>query len=108
MRDKQFGDAGKKIIIEERLDGEEASILALTDGSTIVPLETSQDHKAAFDEDKGPNTGGMGAYSPAPLITPSLMDPIIAQILVPPVHAMKKRAPPFKRVLYTGSMITNH
>jgi len=107
MRQKEFGDAGKRIIIEERLDGEEASILAVTDGSTIVPLETSQDHKAAFDEDRGPNTGGMGAYSPAPLITPALMDQIIAQILVPTVHAMKKRGRPFKGILYAGLMITH-
>lgn len=107
MRDRQFGDAGNRIIIEERLDGEEASILAFTDGSTIVPLETSQDHKAAFDEDRGPNTGGMGAYSPAPLITPPLMNQIIAQILVPTVHAMKKRGRPFKGVLYAGLMITH-
>lgn len=107
MRQKEFGEAGKRIIIEEKLDGEEASILALTDGSTIVPLATSQDHKAAFDEDRGPNTGGMGAYSPAPLITPALMDQIIAQILVPTVHAMKKRGRPFKGVLYAGIMITH-
>ena len=107
MRNKEFGDAGKRVIIEERLDGEEASILALTDGSTIVPLETSQDHKAAFDEDRGPNTGGMGAYSPAPLITPAMMDQIIAQILVPTVHAMKKRGRPFKGLLYAGVMITH-
>jgi phosphoribosylamine--glycine ligase len=107
MRQKEFGEAGKRIVIEEKLDGEEASILALTDGSTIIPLETSQDHKAAFDEDQGPNTGGMGAYSPAPLITPALMDQIIAQILVPTVHAMKKRGRPFKGVLYAGIMITH-
>ena len=107
MREQEFGDAGKRIIIEEKLDGEEASILALTDGSTIVPLETAQDHKAAYDEDRGPNTGGMGAYSPAPLITPALMDQIIAQILVPTVHAMKKRGRPFKGVLYAGLMITH-
>ena len=107
MRQHEFGDAGKRIIIEEKLDGEEASILALTDGSTIVPLETAQDHKAAYDEDRGPNTGGMGAYSPAPLITPALMDQIIAQILVPTVHAMKKRGRPFKGVLYAGLMITH-
>ena len=107
MRDKKFGEAGKRVIIEERLDGEEASILALTDGSTIVPLETSQDHKAAFDDDRGPNTGGMGAYSPAPLITPVLMDQIIAQILVPTVHAMKRRGRPFKGLLYAGVMITH-
>jgi phosphoribosylamine--glycine ligase len=107
MRQKEFGEAGRRVIIEERLDGEEASILAVTDGSTIIPLETSQDHKRAFDEDKGPNTGGMGAYSPAPLITPAIMDQIIAQILVPTVHAMKKRGRPFKGVLYAGIMITH-
>jgi phosphoribosylamine--glycine ligase len=107
MRDKEFGEAGKRVIIEEKLDGEEASILALTDGSTIIPLETSQDHKAAFDDDRGPNTGGMGAYSPAPLITPVLMDQIIAQILVPTVHAMKRRGRPFKGLLYAGVMITH-
>jgi len=107
MRDKEFGDAGKRVIIEEKLDGEEASILALTDGSTIVPLETSQDHKAAFDDDRGPNTGGMGAYSPAPLVTPALMDQIIAQILVPTVHSMKKRGRPFKGLLYAGVMVTH-
>ncbi|MBS0264335.1 MAG: phosphoribosylamine--glycine ligase [Planctomycetes bacterium] len=107
MRVKEFGEAGKRIIIEEKLDGEEASILALTDGSTIVPLETAQDHKAAFDDDQGPNTGGMGAYSPAPLITPAMMDQIIGQILVPTIHGMKKRNRPFKGVLYAGLMITN-
>jgi phosphoribosylamine--glycine ligase len=107
MRQKEFGDAGKRVIIEEMLDGEEASILALTDGNTIVPLETAQDHKAAFDDDLGPNTGGMGAYSPAPLITPSLMDQIIGQILVPTIHTMKKRSRPFKGVLYAGLMITH-
>lgn len=107
MRTKEFGDAGQRVVIEECLDGEEASILALTDGNTIVPLETAQDHKAAFDDDQGPNTGGMGAYSPAPLITPELMDQIIGQILVPTVHAMKKRGRPFKGILYAGLMITH-
>ncbi len=107
MRQREFGDAGNRLVIEERLDGQEASILALTDGSTIVPLEASQDHKAAFDDDQGPNTGGMGAYSPTPLITPPLMDQIIGQILVPTVHAMKKRGRPFKGILYAGVMITN-
>jgi len=107
MRQQEFGDAGKRIVIEERLDGEEVSILAITDGSTIVPLETSQDHKAAFDDDKGPNTGGMGAYSPAPLIKPPMMDQIISQILVPTVDAMRKRNRSFKGVLYAGLMMTN-
>src|SRR5580704_749707 len=107
MVDLAFGDAGKRIVIEEGLVGEEASILAIVDGSTILPLEPAQDHKAAFDEDRGPNTGGMGAYSPAPIITPALMDQIIGQILVPTVHAMKKRGRPFKGVLYAGVMITH-
>jgi phosphoribosylamine--glycine ligase len=107
MRAREFGDAGARVVIEECLDGEEASILALTDGETILPLETAQDHKAAYDEDKGPNTGGMGAYSPAPLITPLLMDNIIGQILVPAVHAMKRRNRPFRGSLYAGLMITH-
>ncbi|RPI85361.1 MAG: phosphoribosylamine--glycine ligase, partial [Planctomycetaceae bacterium] len=107
MRGRAFGDAGARVVIEECLDGEEASILALTDGNTIVPLESAQDHKAAFDDDQGPNTGGMGAYSPAPLITGPLMDQIIGQVLVPAVHAMKRRNRPFKGVLYAGLMITH-
>lgn len=107
MRKHEFGDAGKRIVVEERLDGQEASILALTDGSTIVPLETAQDHKAAYDDDQGPNTGGMGAYSPAPLVTPPLMDQIISQILVPTVHAMNKRGRPFRGILYAGVMVTH-
>jgi phosphoribosylamine--glycine ligase len=107
MRAREFGDAGARVVIEECLDGEEASILALTDGETILPLETAQDHKAAYDEDKGPNTGGMGAYSPAPLITPLLMDNIIGQVLVPAVHAMKRRNRPFRGILYAGLMITH-
>jgi len=106
MRGREFGDAGARLVIEECLDGEEVSILALTDGETIIPLETSQDHKAAYDEDKGPNTGGMGAYSPAPQISPLMMDNIIGQILVPAVHAMKRRNRPFKGVLYAGLMMT--
>lgn len=106
MRAREFGDAGKRIVIEERLDGQEASVLALVDGNTIITLETAQDHKAAYDDDRGPNTGGMGAYSPAPLITPDLLDQIIAQILVPTVHAMRCAKRPFKGVLYAGLMIT--
>lgn len=107
MRLQAFGDAGKRVIIEERLDGEEASILAITDGSTIVPLDAAQDHKAAWDDDKGPNTGGMGAYSPAPLVTPAIMNQIIGQVLVPAVDAMKKRNRVFKGVLYAGLMMTH-
>ncbi len=106
MRAREFGDAGKRIVIEERLDGQEASVLAFVDGNTIIPLETAQDHKAAYDDDRGPNTGGMGAYSPAPLITPELMAQIEVQILIPTVHAMKRAKRPFRGVLYAGLMIT--
>ncbi|MCA9094607.1 MAG: phosphoribosylamine--glycine ligase [Planctomycetaceae bacterium] len=107
MRAREFGKAGERVIIEERLDGQEVSILALVDGNTILPLETSQDHKAAYDDDKGPNTGGMGAYSPAPIVTPELMLVIERQILVPTIHAMRRSKRPFKGVLYAGLMITN-
>lgn len=107
MRAREFGKAGERVIIEERLDGQEVSILALVDGNTILPLETSQDHKAAYDDDKGPNTGGMGAYSPAPIVTPELMMQIERQVLVPTIHAMRRSKKSFKGVLYAGLMITN-
>jgi phosphoribosylamine--glycine ligase len=93
-------------VIEERLKGEEASIIALTDGTTIAPLASCQDHKPAFDGDKGPNTGGMGAYSPAPVVTAEVMERVIADVLVPTVHAMKKEGRPYKGVLYAGIMVT--
>ncbi|MGE0374379.1 MAG: phosphoribosylamine--glycine ligase [Planctomycetaceae bacterium] len=102
-----FGTAGQRILIEERLVGQEVSILALVDGRTIVTLETSQDHKAAHDGDQGPNTGGMGAYSPAPFATPELMDDIIAKVLIPTVHTMRKRGTEFRGVLYAGIMLTS-
>jgi len=102
-----FGKAGDRIIIEERLDGLETSILALTDGRTIVPLESSQDHKRAFDHDEGPNTGGMGAYSPAEIVTAELMEQVEREILVPAVHALKRARRPFRGVLYAGLMLTN-
>jgi len=107
MRESEFGSAGSRVVIEERLDGQEASILAVVDGNTIIPLETSQDHKPAYDDDKGPNTGGMGAYSPTPLISPELMDQIITQVLVPTVDTMKKSGCAFSGILYAGLMITN-
>ena len=106
MRRREFGAAGDAIVIEEKLEGEEASIIAITDGRTIMPLEASQDHKAAYDNDEGPNTGGMGAYSPAPVITAELMSEIEEKILVPTVHTMKRRRTPFRGVLYAGLMIT--
>jgi phosphoribosylamine---glycine ligase len=101
-----FGDAGRRIVVEERLEGQEASILALVDGKTILPLDAAQDHKAAFDGDRGPNTGGMGAYSPAPLVTRPLMDTIIDKILVPTVHGMTRIGRNFNGVLYAGVMLT--
>jgi len=105
---EEFGRAaGRQIIIEKRMEGQELSILALVSGRAIVPLAASQDHKRAFDNDQGPNTGGMGAYCPAPLGTPELLNDIEAHALVPTVHAMKRRRIPFRGVLYAGVMVTN-
>jgi phosphoribosylamine--glycine ligase len=94
-------------VIEEMLVGEEASVLAITDGSTIVTLPPAQDHKPAYDGDKGPNTGGMGAYCPAPLVKAPDLRKIEEQVLVPVVHAMKRMRRPFRGVLYAGVMMTN-
>ena len=107
MRDMEFSTAGNQVIIEEKLNGPEVSILAFTDGRTIVPLEASQDHKAAFDGDKGPNTGGMGAYSPVPILSDEVMSEVERQILVPVVHAMKRDRRPFQGLIYAGLMLTN-
>lgn len=107
MVNETFGEAGARLVIEEMLVGEEASILSLVDGNTIVPLETSQDHKPAGDGDTGPNTGGMGAYSPAPLITSDLMEEIEQRVLIPTVHTMKLAGCPFQGLLYAGLMITS-
>jgi phosphoribosylamine--glycine ligase len=105
---EEFGlAAGRQVVVEKRLDGEELSILALVSGRTILPLQPTQDHKAAFDDDTGPNTGGMGAYCPAPLATPEMLDTIEREILVPTVHAMKRGRRPFRGVLYAGIMVTN-
>jgi len=106
MRDKIFGDAGSKIIVEDKLLGEEASILAFVDGKSIYVMESSQDHKAIGDGDSGPNTGGMGAYSPAPVVTDGLMDQITREILVPIVDGMNRNDTPYKGVLYAGVMVT--
>jgi phosphoribosylamine--glycine ligase len=102
-----FGQAGDRIIIEERLDGAEASVLAVTDGRAIMPLESSQDYKRAYDHDEGPNTGGMGVFSPAPTVTDELMEQVEREILVPAVHALKRARRPFRGVLYAGLMLTN-
>jgi phosphoribosylamine--glycine ligase len=105
---EEFGlAAGRQVVIEKRLEGQELSILALVSGRAIVPLQPTQDHKAAFDNDEGPNTGGMGAYCPAPLGTPELLQDIEQHVLVPTVHALKRSRKPFRGVLYAGIMITN-
>ena len=106
-RHKEFGDAGRRFLIEERLDGHEASVLAITDGHTILTLPPAQDHKRAFDGDMGPNTGGMGAYCPAPLVDERRLHWIEEHVLVPTVHAMKRARTPFSGVLYAGLMMTN-
>ena len=105
-RQKVFGDAGKRLIIEERLDGEEASVLAFSDGRTILTMPPCQDHKPAFDGDRGPNTGGMGAYCPAPIVDEQLLHTIEAKILVPTIHTLKTMGRRFRGVLYAGLMIT--
>ena len=106
LQHNQFGIAGHNIIVEELLVGQETSILAIVDRDTIIPLATSQDHKRALDGDQGPNTGGMGAYSPAPVVTEDMMDAIVRRILVPTIHEMKVQNCPFSGVLYAGLMIT--
>lgn len=106
MVDRVFGPAGDQIVIEERLAGQELSVLALVDGRTILTLESAQDHKAAWDGDRGPNTGGMGAYSPAPIATLEVMDTVIQQVLIPTVHTMRANRQEFRGVLYAGLMLT--
>jgi phosphoribosylamine--glycine ligase len=104
---REFGDAGSQILIEERLVGREASVLAITDGSTIAVLDPCQDYKRAYDGDLGPNTGGMGAYCPAPTVTPESMAVIERDILVPVVHFLRRERRPFQGVLYAGLMLTS-
>ncbi len=102
-----FGDAGAEVVIEDWLRGEEASLLVLVDGENVVPMVTAQDHKRAYDGDEGPNTGGMGSYSPAPVLTDALCDQAMDQIIRPTVAAMKAEGRTFKGVLYAGLMITD-
>lgn len=103
---KEFGEAGDQLVIEERLEGQEASVLAITDGRTILTLPAAQDHKRALDGDQGPNTGGMGAYCPTPVVNDELMHRIEEQILVPTVHAMKRGRYAYRGLLYAGLMLT--
>jgi phosphoribosylamine--glycine ligase len=105
MQARVFGDAGNQVVIEEFLAGEEASFLAFTDGATVLPLASSQDHKRVFDDDRGPNTGGMGAYSPAPVVTPRLADRIVNEIMLPVVRGLKQGGIVYKGILYAGLMI---
>jgi phosphoribosylamine---glycine ligase len=105
MTERAFGDAGDKIIIEECLKGEEASFIAFTDGKTVLPLPSSQDHKAIFENDKGPNTGGMGAYSPAPVVTEEITAYVMEKIMLPTVRGLEAEGRPYKGMLYAGLMI---
>lgn len=106
MEGRSFGGAGRSVVIEEFMEGEEASVLAFCDGHTIVPMISSQDHKRIFDNDEGPNTGGMGAYAPAPVMTEELMAEVQEKILDPICHAMATEGYPFVGCLYAGLMIT--
>ena len=106
LADREFGDAGARAVVEERLTGEEASVLAVVDGTTIVPLPAAQDHKAALDGDRGPNTGGMGAYSPARVVHDRRMQQVVEQVFIPTVHRLHRDGRPFRGVLYAGLMFT--
>ena len=108
MVKKRFGSAGEKIIIEDCLEGEEASILVITDGDTAIPLVSSQDHKSVYDNDKGPNTGGMGAYAPAPMINEEISTRIKNQIVLPLIEGFKKEGKPYKGILYIGLMMKDN
>jgi phosphoribosylamine--glycine ligase len=105
MVEKAFGDAGNRVVVEEFLVGEEASFIALTDGKAVVPLASSQDHKPIYDGDKGPNTGGMGAYSPAPVVTEEVHRKIMDEIMIPTIGGMASEGRPYRGVLYAGLMI---
>jgi phosphoribosylamine--glycine ligase len=105
MVEKIFGNAGNRVVVEEYLVGEEASYIAFTDGKTILPMASSQDHKPVLDGDQGPNTGGMGAYSPAPVVTDEVHEKIIEKVLRPVIYGMGEEGRPYKGVLYAGLMI---
>lgn len=106
MGERAFGAAGDEVVVEEFLEGEEASFFALVDGRTALPLVAAQDHKAVGEGDTGPNTGGMGAYSPAPVVTPALQERIMAEIITPAVRGMAAEGMPYKGVLFAGLMMT--
>jgi phosphoribosylamine--glycine ligase len=106
MFEGAFGAAGTEVVIEEFLDGREVSFFAVCDGETALPLASAQDHKRVFDHDQGPNTGGMGAYSPTPFVSPDVHEQIMSRIISPTVAGMKARGTPFRGVLYAGVMLT--
>jgi phosphoribosylamine--glycine ligase len=108
IKDKAFGVAGEVVVVEETLEGEEASFIALSDGKTVLPLPESQDHKRIFDNDEGPNTGGMGAYSPAPVLDTMLKKMAMEQVMIPAVEGMAKEGTPFKGILYAGLMVKDN
>lgn len=105
MGKKAFGEAGDVVVVEECLRGEEASFMAFTDGATVVPMASSQDHKRVFDADRGGNTGGMGAYSPAPIVTREIEQQVMERVMIPTVRAMENEGRLFKGILYAGLMI---
>ena len=104
--DKTFGDAGREVVIEERLAGQEVSLMAFTDGKVVVPMLPAQDHKRLLDSDEGPNTGGMGAYAPAPIFTVDMIHEAMESVLKPAVNGLKREGTPFVGVLYAGLMLT--
>jgi phosphoribosylamine--glycine ligase len=106
--DKTFGEAGSEVIIEERLSGQEVSLMAFTDGETIVPMLSAQDHKRLLDGDNGPNTGGMGAYAPAPIFTADMMNETMESVLNPAINGLRSEGTPFVGVLYAGLMLTQN
>lgn len=106
MSERLFGDAGAQVVIEECLEGEEVSFLVFSDGNTIIPMPSSQDHKRALDNDCGPNTGGMGAYSPVPIIDRDMQDRIMKEVMLPAVNALKSEGCPYEGILYAGIMLT--
>ena len=108
LADNKFGAAGSRVVIEEFLDGEEASFIVMVDGKNVLPFATSQDHKRAFDNDEGPNTGGMGAYSPAPVVTDKIHERIMNEVIYPTVEGMQNEGTPYKGFLYAGLMIDSN
>jgi phosphoribosylamine--glycine ligase len=107
MVERAFGEAGNRVIVEEFLQGEEASFIVFTDGKNVIPMPSSQDHKPIYDGDKGPNTGGMGAYSPAPVVTPEVSEKIMQRVMIPTVQGMAAEGRVYKGILYAGLMITD-